>query len=443
MRILLIAYEFPPTPSPQSLRWTYLVRELAGQGHEVHVLTPDVIGYGPGGLPEVPDTVRVHRTFAGPLMGMLALRARRKKRIDPTPIGSVTAQPTLPSERVELDWNGRVWPAELNWKGRLFRSLKALAAVVMYPDSRAEWTPWARWRLKKLLRQIEPDIVVASHEPANTLKLGLLAKSLGHVFFADLGDPVLAPYTPARWRKRAHSIEAAVCSRADHVTVTCEGARELMMRRHGIAADRISVLTQGFDDRLPEVDPAQRPTLFDDRRLELLYAGSFYTFRRTDALLKAVLATSGVRLNIATANAPAELIDASLAHPEQIRILGFVSHRDTLFLQRHADVLVNIGNSDPSQVPGKIYEYLGSGRPILHLGDNADDAARQLVGRMRAGWCCRSDPVQIAHLLNRLRQSVGLGEALRGVPKSDAAQYGWSRTARALAEILRRAGARS
>ena len=28
MRILLIAYEFPPSPSPQSLRWTYLVREL-------------------------------------------------------------------------------------------------------------------------------------------------------------------------------------------------------------------------------------------------------------------------------------------------------------------------------------------------------------------------------------------------------------------------------
>ena len=64
MRLLLIAYEFPPSPSPQSLRWTYLVRELALQGHEVHVLTADLGGTTPG-LPPLPDSVRVHRTFPG------------------------------------------------------------------------------------------------------------------------------------------------------------------------------------------------------------------------------------------------------------------------------------------------------------------------------------------------------------------------------------------
>ena len=37
MRFLLIAYEFPPSPSPQSLRWAYLVRELIALGHQVKV----------------------------------------------------------------------------------------------------------------------------------------------------------------------------------------------------------------------------------------------------------------------------------------------------------------------------------------------------------------------------------------------------------------------
>src|SRR5690606_37156346 len=35
MRVLLIAYEFPPSPSPQSLRWAYLSRELVALGHYV------------------------------------------------------------------------------------------------------------------------------------------------------------------------------------------------------------------------------------------------------------------------------------------------------------------------------------------------------------------------------------------------------------------------
>ena len=46
LRILLIAYEFPPSPSPQSLRWAYLANRLVAAGHDVHVLAPD-IGDGP------------------------------------------------------------------------------------------------------------------------------------------------------------------------------------------------------------------------------------------------------------------------------------------------------------------------------------------------------------------------------------------------------------
>jgi hypothetical protein len=38
MRILLIAYDYPPLSSPQAIRWYYLSRELARRGVELHVL---------------------------------------------------------------------------------------------------------------------------------------------------------------------------------------------------------------------------------------------------------------------------------------------------------------------------------------------------------------------------------------------------------------------
>lgn len=56
MRFLLIAYEFPPSPSPQSLRWAYLARELVARGHRVKVLTIHLGGETPG-LPELPPAL--------------------------------------------------------------------------------------------------------------------------------------------------------------------------------------------------------------------------------------------------------------------------------------------------------------------------------------------------------------------------------------------------
>src|SRR5690606_5046885 len=79
MRILLIAYEFPPSPSPQSLRWAYLCRALHRLGPDIDVLTIDLGGESPG-LPELPAGVRVHRTYPGHVRGLVAWRRRRRAR---------------------------------------------------------------------------------------------------------------------------------------------------------------------------------------------------------------------------------------------------------------------------------------------------------------------------------------------------------------------------
>ena len=76
MRILLVAYEFPPSPSPQSLRWAYLARKLQALGHDVHVLAPDLPGKGEG-LPDIGGLV-VHRVHAGPIVGFIAARSRKE-----------------------------------------------------------------------------------------------------------------------------------------------------------------------------------------------------------------------------------------------------------------------------------------------------------------------------------------------------------------------------
>ena len=423
MRLLLIAYEFPPSPSPQSLRWAYLCRELHRLGHEVHVLTIDLGGSTPG-LPQLPDGITVHRTYAGHVRGLVARRRRHRERVR-----AVESAVTTPGE-------APLRASRSGWKQKLSSLLQRLAGFVWFPDLRGEWLPIGRARLDVLLEEVRPDVVVSSHEPATTLELGLRARAAGFRWIADLADPVLAPYTPSRWHARAQGLEAEVCRQAEHVLVTTPSARDVLRRRHGHAAP-ISVLTQGFEDAgdPPEATPVE----FDPGRLELLYTGSFYAFRSADALLQAVVDTPGVRLNVATVHAPDALLQAIDRHPDRIRLLGFLPHRTAIATQREADVLVNLANRDAMQVPGKCYEFLGSGRPILHLGDAPGDAVAALVRERRRGWVAASDADGIAACLRELvaRKNAGTltGELSLGV--DEVAEFGWSRLAARLDALLR------
>ena len=371
MRLLLIAYEFPPSPSPGSLRWHYLSRELAGNGFQLDVLAPAL----PGSEREdaLRPNIAVHRTFAGPFCGLLRGTSLQGREI----------RPEFPSV------GGTA--AGLNWKGRLARRLKLASGFFLFPDVRAEWQPWARSALRQLLVHARPDLVISAHEPATTLSLGLEAARSGIPWIADLGDPIVAPYTPNRWRRKAAKLEAEICTEACHVVVTTERAKRQLMERHGLLAGRVSVITQGFDDHSSDA-AGDIQVDFEPNRLELLYVGRFYPFRRPHELLEAVRETQGVRLTIASPEMPRECEDILVASSGKIRFLGEVSHAAALALQRRADVLVSIGNDGmDAQVPGKLYEYLGAGRPILHLLATGDaDPAGELIRTLGVGQLSRN-----------------------------------------------------
>ena len=323
----------------------------------------------------------------------------------------------------------------LNWKGRAVDQLNKLVRRFTFPDERGRWEPSARRELERLLNSLEPDVVISSHEPATSLRLGRIAKERGFRWVADLGDPVLSFYTPRRWKKESHRVEHWTCAEADRVTVTTEAAKTLLADRHGVPESRFEVLTQGYDGALA---PEPATVEFDPGRLEMLYTGSFYQFREPRSLVDAVLASPDVRLNIATSRAPEWLLPLLDSHAEQLRLLGFVPHAQAVTLQRAADVLVNIANDDPVHVPGKVYEYLGAGRPILHLGDNEEDVAAQLVQRHRRGLVSGNGTASISEALARLVEIKRAGEWGEHftLDQSGVEQYQWQSIARRLHSML-------
>ena len=155
-------------------------------------------------------------------------------------------------------------------------------------------------------------------------------------------------------------------------------------------------------------------------------------------VLEALRADPAIRLNIAAVTVPERIVQAAAALPDQVRLLGFLPHSVALALQRRAHVLVNIANEDHTQVPGKIYEYLGSGRPILHLG-NGNDPTAALVEQLRRGWICRNQPDALATLLATLASARAHGTLEQGLCLKPHAvqQYSWQHIARQLDSLLR------
>ncbi|WP_141455583.1 glycosyltransferase family 4 protein [Pseudoxanthomonas sp. z9] len=460
MRVLLIAYDFPPIPSPQSLRWAYLVRELADAGHEVRVLAPDVAGYGSGGLPELPANVKVHRVWPGPYAATLTWLARRRQPQRQT--GS-QASPEPHGFNDLLEGNAgyadtRHPQLKLNWKGRIVERIRRLnrrvfnlhtvvpdaLGRVMFPDIRAEWLPWARRRLKHLLGEMVPDVVITSHEPANSIPLGIYANKLGFRWVADLGDPVLAPYTPERWRKTAWELEEEICKRAELVLLTSQHAIHDMQKRHDVHASKLKLLTQGFDGTSHCGPHLRSNGPFDPEVLELLYTGSFYAFRDPSSLLEAVRRVPGVRLNIATIAAPHGVAEAARDSGGCIRLLGFLPHTLALSYQRQCDMLVNIANANPLQVPGKLYEYLGAHRPILHIGGDRADAARILLEETGAGNPVAAEATAIETVLrNALHKKRLAPQEPSTVVDDGRLRYSWKSLALQLADLLEAGGTTS
>jgi hypothetical protein len=318
-------------------------------------------------------------------------------------------------------------PPSLNWKGHLLERFQQVVSWMLFPDLRGEWLRPALRALPELLNQISPDVVVSSHEPATTLQIGLVAKASGYPWVADLGDPVLAAYTPRRWQQQAMKLEETVLRQADQVLVTTLETVERLRARHRVGTP-VTVLEQGFDDRVP----AQQHRLSDvEAPLELLYSGSFYSFRDPSALVKAVLDVSGIRLSIASGNVPDWLLAEAAAYPDRLRLLGRVPHRQLLDLQRQTDVLVNLANRDPAQVPGKFYEYLGAGRPILHVRAAGQDAASILLGKLQRGWSIPGTREGIVKALTDLRLQHEADRLHAGLDVSADVVEHWSWTAAA------------
>lgn len=106
-------------------------------------------------------------------------------------------------------------------------------------------------------------------------------------------------------------------------------------------------------------------SLSQKKSLNFLYTGDFNSDVRNIVPLIQYISDSGI---------PHKLIVAGSGDLEQdryrnVEFKGRISYADVLALEKDADVLVFLSNRKGTQIPGKIYQYSGTNKPILFIND--------------------------------------------------------------------------
>jgi len=409
MKLLVIAYEFPPILSGQSVRWFHLVNAMARLGAEVHILAPTFPNLH-GFRGEFCSGVHVHRCTPGPFVGLAARLAER--------IGSPTARREGTCCAKHDDTARNLAPStRYRALEHVYRITRAVLDRVLFPDVRTEWFPFGAAALRKLLSRHRYDVIISSHEPGVTLLIGLAAKRRWQLpWLVDLGDPLVG-LRSLRWRERLDlALERAICRRADGIVVTCPDMVQLLLQRHGSVIGpcalraKLGVVSQGFSPSDAQSNGTQvtgwpdaaeshlGPA--DNRTFTLLFTGTFHSpFRDPRALADALaeLGYADLRLVFAGNTGPLDTLRTRLG--DRVRVLGMIDHLDCLALQQRATMLLSAGTARPYQVPGKVFEYLGANRPILHLTVGEVDPSAILIQRLRRGLAVPDERTAIAEAL--------------------------------------------
>jgi glycosyltransferase involved in cell wall biosynthesis len=362
----MVAHRFPPLTGGGVIRPAKMAKYLARDGERVTVVTAS----DPSGrrdeslLQGLPASVRV-------------VRVREE--------GAVAALFEAPPGG----------PGRLRREAR--RALRALAWHWQVPDLQRGFVQPA---LAAARGSGSPDLVFATGRPWSSFLAGAaIARELDIPLVLDYRDPWTAG--PPGWannaglraRRTDPVLERSLVQRAAAITTAHETLPVLMEERLRLPdlGARCHWIPNGYD---PEDFEGVEPRRSD--RFVLTYAGALYGSRSLEPVLRALQSLSEEgRVDPSTLRVRI-LGPAQNAHRAEmtaptlrglVEMPGHVPHREVLasILGSTVNLLVDIRYEGPNlHFPGKLFEYLRAGRPILAA--TPEGVTADLVEEARAGW---------------------------------------------------------
>jgi glycosyltransferase involved in cell wall biosynthesis len=264
---------------------------------------------------------------------------------------------------------------------------------IFIPDARFLWVKPSVKFLKHYIKENNIDTIVTSGPPHSLHLIGLqLKKELNLKWFADFRDPwtTIGYHKSLKLssfaEKKHKALEKEVLNSADTIIVTSKTTKTEFQT---LTSKSIEVITNGYDVEKIEKQPL-------DDKFTLAHIGSFLSERNPMILWQALheLVTENAdfkndfQLKLMGATSQ-EIINtiSEFKLNEFIQNLGYVTHEEAIAHQRKSQVLLLIEiNSEETKsiIPGKLFEYMVSERPIIAIGPKDSDFA-EIIAKTNTG----------------------------------------------------------
>jgi galactitol-specific phosphotransferase system IIB component len=363
-KVLIITYYFPPAGGPGVQRWLKFVKYLPDFGIQPIVYIPENPTYpivDEGLVDEISDkAILIKRPIFEPYALASVFSKNKTKKISSGIIPSNKKQTVL--EKLFL------------WiRGNLF-----------IPDARVLWVNPSVKYLEKYILDNKIDAIITSGPPHSLHLIGLKLKAkLDLRWIADFRDPWTTigyhkALKLAAYAEKIHkNLESKVLNTADVVVVTSSTTKKEFQ---SITTKPIEVITNGYDVEKIEKQPL-------DKKFSLAHIGSLLS-ERNPILLWQSLSELVKEIPDFAQHFELKLIGTvsqevletihSYNLDAFVNYIGYVSHKEAILHQRKSQVLllIEINSTDTiSIIPGKLFEYMVSERPIIAIGPHGSDFA--------------------------------------------------------------------
>jgi glycosyltransferase involved in cell wall biosynthesis len=375
--VLIVSYYFPPSGGPGVQRALKFARYLPENGYRPLILTvPETAAFPVRDESLLAECPPPDQVFRSPITEFYGVYRRLSGRRQGVALDIQTANQEDPG-----------------WRDRWLRRLRG---ALFIPDGRMGWVlPGTRTGVQ-ICREHGVAAVLATGPPfsAHWIAARVGART-GLPFVLDFRDPwVGGPrYIPRpRLVERLDArLEHRCVSRAARVTTAFPSIRHDLLRRHpGLDPGKFTVITNGYDAADFEGIPADPP-----REWTLTHTGTLFVHHIPTTLfevLRAWLAEDPERSRILRVRFVGRVdpaVESLIKTPPLDRIAGiegYVPHRRSVEMIVNSHLLLLLVVGDPMAggvIPGKVFEYIGSGTPILALAPEGE--AADLIRRTRAG----------------------------------------------------------
>lgn len=361
-KVLIITYYWPPAGGPGVQRWLKFVKYLPEFNIQPTVYCPENPSYptlDSSLLQEVDSKITVLKhPIKEPLRFLKLLFKSKTNKL---------SKRGIPDSKKQ---------------GLFERFLLYIRGNFFVPDARVFWVKPSVKYLSSYISKHQINTIITTGPPHSVHLIGMQLKVKHKLrWYADFRDP----WTDISYHKNLNltqntqqkhlKLERQVLNTSDQIIVTSSQTKQLLSK---ITQQPISVITNGFDDE-------NVPSITLDSKFSLTHIGSLLN-QRNPILLWNVLSELVQEIPKFKANFQLVLVGNVSADVRTsidstgltsfLKTVGSVTHNEAVMYQRKTQVLLLLeANTTEASyiIPGKLFEYINSNRPIVALGPKHSD----------------------------------------------------------------------